>query len=78
MQNQGHILTLVNKLMIKVLNIKLVILLEYQNIKKFLKKVTPQISLKKFLRLKKKHIVPWTYVINDFNGEEIVRTFYKK
>ena len=22
--------------------------------------------------------MPWTYVINDFNGEEIVGTFYKK
>ena len=26
---------------------------------------------------KVKNIVLWTYVINDFNGEEIVRTFYK-
>ena len=38
MQSQGHMLTLVNKLMIKVLNIKLVILLEYQNIKKIFEK----------------------------------------
>ena len=22
--------------------------------------------------------VPWTYVMNDFNGEEILGTFYKK
>ena len=22
--------------------------------------------------------MPWTYVINDLNGEEIVRTFYEK
>ena len=22
--------------------------------------------------------VPWPYIINDFNGEEIVGTFYKK
>ena len=27
---------------------------------------------------KVKHSVPWTYVINDLNGEEIVGTFYKK
>ena len=27
---------------------------------------------------KLKNTVPWTYVINDLNGEEIVRTFYEK
>ena len=27
---------------------------------------------------KVKNIVPWTYVINDLNGEEIVGTFYEK
>ena len=27
---------------------------------------------------KVKNIVPWTYVINDFNGEEIIGTFYEK
>ena len=43
------ILTLVNKLIIKVLNLKLVILLEYQNIKTFLQKAMFQIGLKKFL-----------------------------
>ena len=25
-----------------------------------------------------KNTVPWTYVINDLNGEEIVGTFYEK
>ena len=25
-----------------------------------------------------KNTVPWTYVINDLNGEEIIRTFYEK
>ena len=25
-----------------------------------------------------KNTVPWTYFISDFNGEEIVETFYKK
>ena len=35
-----HILTLLKKLMIKILNLKLVIMLEYQNIKVFLQKVT--------------------------------------
>ena len=37
-ENQAHILTLVKKLVMKVLNLKLVILLEYQNIKIFLQK----------------------------------------
>ena len=25
-----------------------------------------------------KDTVPWTYVINDLNGEEIIETFYEK
>ena len=25
-----------------------------------------------------KNAVPWTYVINDINGEEIIGTFYEK
>ena len=38
-----------------------------------------QIGLKKFLKLKKvKNTVPWTYVINDLNGEEIVERFTRK
>ena len=28
-------------------------------------------------RLKLKKTVPWTYVINDLNGEEVAGTFYK-
>ena len=39
--------------MIKTLNLKLMILFEYQNIKTFLQKAMFQIGLKKFLRLKK-------------------------
>ena len=38
--------TIVKKLMIKILNFKLVILLEYQNIKIFLKKVTKVFVIK--------------------------------
>ena len=53
MLNQSHILNLVNKLIIKILNFKLVILLEYQNIKTFLLKALFQIGLKMFLLLKK-------------------------
>ena len=25
-----------------------------------------------------KNTVPWTYVVNDLNGEEIIGTFYEK
>ena len=61
------------------INLKLVILLEYQKIKIFLQKVTLQIGLKNFLVVKKvKNNVPWTYVISDLIGEEIVETFYSK
>ena len=66
MWNQTHILILVKKLIIKVINLKLVIFLEYQNIKKFLRKVTLQINT-----------MLLTYVINDFNGVEIVGMFYE-
>ena len=42
-------LILVNKIKLKILNLKLVILLDYQNIKIFLQNVTLQIGLKRFL-----------------------------
>ena len=44
-----HILTLIKMLMIKILNLKLVIMLEFPNTKIFLLKDTHQIGLKKFL-----------------------------
>ena len=54
------------------------ILLEYQNIKIFLQKVTLQIGVKKILWLKRlKILFSGGYVINDLNGEKIVGTFYK-
>ena len=31
-----------------------------------------------FFIKKVKNTVPWTYVINDLNGEEIIGTFYEK
>ena len=31
-----------------------------------------------FFISKIKNTVPWTYVINDLNGEEIIGTFYEK
>ena len=47
----------------------------YQNIRMSLQKVTVQSGLKKF-RILWVNTVPWTYVIYDLNGEEIVGTFY--
>ena len=38
-----------------------------------------QICHKKFLLFNEaKNTAPWTYVINDINGEEIIGTFYEK
>ena len=31
-----------------------------------------------FVIKKIENTVPWTYVINDLNGEEIIGTFYEK
>ena len=31
-----------------------------------------------FVIKKVKNTLPWTYVINDLNGEEIIGTFYEK
>ena len=31
-----------------------------------------------FVIIKVKNTVPWTYVFNDLNGEDIIGTFYKK
>ena len=33
--------------------------------------------MKNIVKNKVKNIVPWTYVINDLNGEEIVGFFYE-
>ena len=46
-------MTRAKKIMIKIVNLKLVILLEYQNIKTFLESTMFQIALRKFLLLKK-------------------------
>ena len=65
--------------MLKIPNLKFVVLLEYQNIKIFLQNVAFQIGLKKFSVIKRiKNSVPWTYDINDLKGEEIVGKFYEK
>ena len=65
--------------LIKIPNLKLVIMWDYQNIKTFLLKVRFEIGPKKFLFFKKvENTVPWTHSIENLNGEEIIRTFYEK
>ena len=46
---------------------------KYKNI--FTKGYTPNWSEEVFVVSKIKNTVPWTYVINDLNGEETIRTF---
>ena len=63
----------------KILNLKLVIILELQNIKTFLLKDILQIGQKKFfLLIKLKIQLLICYVINDVNEEEIIGSFYEK
>ena len=49
---------------------------KYKNI--FAKGYAPNWSEEVFVISKKKNTVPWTYVLNDLNGKDIVRTFMKK
>ena len=49
---------------------------KYKNI--FAKGYTPNWSEEVFVISKIKNTVPWTYVINDLNGEGIIGTFYEK
>ena len=49
---------------------------KYKNI--FGKGYMPNWSEEVFIASKIKNTVPWTYVVNDLNGEEIIRTFYEK
>ena len=49
---------------------------KYKNI--FAKGYTPNWSEEVFVIEKVKNTVPWTYVINDLNCEEIIGTFYEK
>ena len=49
---------------------------KYKNI--FTKGYMPNWSEEIFVVSKIKNTVPWIYVINDLNGEEIIGTFYKK
>ena len=49
---------------------------KYENI--FAKGCISNWSEEVFVVSKIKNAVPWTYVINDLNGEEIIGTFYEK
>ena len=49
---------------------------KYRNI--FGKGYTPNWSEEVFIVSKIKNTVPWTYVINNLNSEEIIGTFYQK
>ena len=49
---------------------------KYKNI--FAKDYTPNWSEEVFVTKEIKNKVPWTYVINDLNDEEIIGTFYEK
>ena len=49
---------------------------KYKNI--FAKRYMTNWSEEVFVIKKVKNTIPWTYVINDLNGEEIIGTFYQK
>ena len=49
---------------------------KYKNI--FAKGYTPNGSEEVFVINNVKNAVPWSYVINDLNGEKIIGTFYEK
>ena len=49
---------------------------KYKNI--LTKRYTSNWSEKVFMIKKVKNTVPWTYVINDLNGDMIIGTFYEK
>ena len=49
---------------------------KYKNI--FAKGYTLNCSEEVFAISKTKNTAPWTYAINDLNGEEIIGTFYEK
>ena len=48
---------------------------KYKNV--LAKGYTPNWSKEVFVVSKIKNTVPWTYFINDLNGEEIMGTFYE-
>ena len=63
--------------MIKILILKVMILLEGQNIKIFLQKITPQIGQKIFVIKKVEHTILWKYVINDLTEKKLLELLTK-
>ena len=51
---------------------------DYVRISKYKKGSTSNWSGEVFVIKEIKNTVPWTYVINDLNGEEIIGIFYEK
>ena len=51
---------------------------EFQSTNIFAKGYTPNWSEEIFVVKKIKNTVPWTYLISDLNGEEIVGSFMEK
>ena len=68
-------MTLIKKLVINILNLKLLIS-KYE--KFFGKGYTPNWSEKVFVIKKVKNTMTLTYVINHLNGKDIAGTFYEK
>ena len=66
--------------MMKILNLKLVILVEYQHIKIFLQYTKFQIGCEEVFLIKtvKKKTVPWAYINGVLKGQEIAGKFHKK
>ena len=70
------IMTLIKKKTSKVVNLKLVVLLEYQNIETiFAKEYVRNSSAEVFHITKVKNTDSWTYVISYLKDEEIVEIF---
>ena len=74
-----HILTLVKKVIIKILDLEScqdhVRISKYKNI--FAKGYNRNWFEEVFVIKKVKNTLPWIYVINDLTGEEIIGTFYE-
>ena len=65
------------KLITKIQNLKLVMLLEYQNKNIFAKVYTPNFSEEVFMIKKVRNTISWTNIISDLKREEIFGTFYE-
>ena len=76
---KSSILTSIRKIRGKILNLELLIMIEYQHIKTFLKKVTLQIGLKKFLLFKNLKILCLGHMLLVIlTVKELLERFIKK